>query len=216
MVDLQAGLLHAAAELDPKQGHAAQEVLVLHIVLEAQQTLKLQIREAQHADGEALADGVDALHHAAAEPDINIGRAVPEELVLQTAQAVIKTLSHVTLIRAARVTGADAPATGTAAPDTAGKTMTATATPRHPVRHASRVLSRTQPQTVTTAAPPVIRARRRGREVLMAWTRTVTGARTTSSQHRQGPPSVTTGALSRGGPSMTPAINFVADRRASR
>ena len=103
MVDLQAGLLHAAAaQLDPKQGHAALELPVLHIVLEVQQTLKLQIREAQHADGGALADGVDALHHAAAEPDINIGRAVPEELVLQTAQAVIKTLSHAILTRAAR------------------------------------------------------------------------------------------------------------------
>ena len=102
MVDFQAGLLHAAVQLDPKQGHAAQEVLVLHSDLAVQQTLKLQIREAQHADGGALADGVDALHHAAAEPDINIGRAVPEELVLQTAQAVQVNPNHAILTRAAR------------------------------------------------------------------------------------------------------------------
>ena len=102
MVDLQAGLLHAAVQLDPKQGHAAQEVLVLHIVLEVQQTLKLQIREATSAVGAALVDGVDALHHAAAEPDINIGRAVPEELVLQTAQAVQVNPNHAILTRAAR------------------------------------------------------------------------------------------------------------------
>ena len=35
MVHFQAGLLHAAAaQLDPKQGHAALELPVLHIVLE--------------------------------------------------------------------------------------------------------------------------------------------------------------------------------------
>ena len=61
MVDFQAGLLHAAVQLDPKRGLAAQELLVLHIVLEAQQTLKLQIREAAHADGAAMADGQAAL-----------------------------------------------------------------------------------------------------------------------------------------------------------
>ena len=44
MVHFQAGLLHAAAaQLDPKQGHAAQELLALHIVLEVQQTLKIAI-----------------------------------------------------------------------------------------------------------------------------------------------------------------------------
>ena len=35
MVDFQAGPLHAAVQLDPKRGLAAQELLVLDIVLEA-------------------------------------------------------------------------------------------------------------------------------------------------------------------------------------
>ena len=102
MVVFQAGLLHAAVQLDPKRGLAAQEVLVLHIVLEVQQTLKLQLREAQHADGGALADGVDALHHAAAELKLRQGHAAQEVLVLQTAQAVQVNPNHAILTRAAR------------------------------------------------------------------------------------------------------------------
>ena len=43
MADGETALYHAAAELDPKQGHAAQGLLVLHIVLEVQQTLKIAI-----------------------------------------------------------------------------------------------------------------------------------------------------------------------------
>ena len=43
MVIMEAVLCHATPELDPKQGHAAQGLLVLHIVLEVQQTLKIAI-----------------------------------------------------------------------------------------------------------------------------------------------------------------------------
>ena len=82
MEDFQAGPLHAAVQLDPKRGLAAQELLVLDIVLEVQQTLKLQIREATHADGQAGADGEDALHHAAAEAKAVQGHAAQEVLVL--------------------------------------------------------------------------------------------------------------------------------------
>ena len=41
-----------------------------------------------------MANGETALWNAAAEPNINIGRAALEELVLHTARAVIKTLNH--------------------------------------------------------------------------------------------------------------------------
>ena len=82
MVHFQAGLIHAAVQLDPKRGRATQELLVLDIVLEAQQTLKLQIREAQHADGAAMEDFQAGLLHAAVQLDPKRGLAAQELLVL--------------------------------------------------------------------------------------------------------------------------------------
>ena len=99
MEDFQAGPLHAAvAQLDPKRGLAAQELLVLDIVLEVQQTLKLQIREAANADGQAGADGEDALHHAAAEAKAVQGHVMLLDIVLEVqveAKDVLLEAQHV-------------------------------------------------------------------------------------------------------------------------
>ena len=50
---------------------------------EAQQTLKLQIRETANADGAALADGEHALHHAAAEAKAVQGHVMLLDIVLE-------------------------------------------------------------------------------------------------------------------------------------
>ena len=94
LADGEHALQDAAAELKLRQGHAAQEVLVLHIVLEVQAKAKHVVPEAQHADGAALAYGEHALHRAAAELKLRQGRAAQEVLVLQTAQAVQVNPNH--------------------------------------------------------------------------------------------------------------------------
>ena len=50
---------------------------------EAQQTLKLQIRETANADGAALADGEHALHHAVAEAKAVQGHVMLLDIVLE-------------------------------------------------------------------------------------------------------------------------------------
>ena len=82
MVHFQAGLLHAAVQLNPKRGLAAQELPVLDIVREVQQTLKLQSREATHAVGAAMVDFQAGLLHAAVQLDPKRGLAAQELLVL--------------------------------------------------------------------------------------------------------------------------------------
>ena len=99
---MEAVLCHAVLELKPRQGLAAQELLVLHIAMAAQARMQIVMQVAMSAAGVTMVIGENALHHAAAEPDINIGRAVPEELVLQTAQAVQVNPNHAILTRAAR------------------------------------------------------------------------------------------------------------------
>ena len=76
MVDGEDALHHAAAEAKAVQGHAAQEVLVLHIVLEVQVEAKAAMLAAARAAGEAGADGQAALYHAAAELRQGQGDAV--------------------------------------------------------------------------------------------------------------------------------------------
>ena len=51
---------------------------------EAQQTLKLQIREAAHADGAAMADGQAALYHAAA----GLRQGQGDAMLVESAQEV--------------------------------------------------------------------------------------------------------------------------------
>ena len=65
---------------------------------EAQQTLKLQIRETANADGAALADGEHALHHAAAEAKAVQGHVMLLDIVLEVqveAKDVLLEAQHV-------------------------------------------------------------------------------------------------------------------------